>query len=332
MVGSLIKLEDLHQINVYRRHFMDVALWEPFVRQVCAAHELVCDSVGTGLAGTCPTFVVDARWVVKFFGKLFDGAAAFMAELAANRLVVQEPMIPAAPLIAFGELLPQDAVWHWPYLVFEFLPGGSIGEQVEAGSLVELEKVACWIGQVIRPLHHLALTSQSHFPASWKPFTAFLQQQVDNCVDTHRRWGTLPAHLITQIPDFMLSVTDLLDEDIVPHLIHADLTADHLLGVVENGRFCPTGLIDFGDAMVGNILYELVAVHIDMFRCSKRLLSAFLNSYELPGSYRDNFAAKAMCMTLLHRFDVMVGAVPHLPPVNEIESLGHLADLLWQSG
>lgn len=99
---------------------------------------------------------------------------------------------------------------------------------------------------------------------------------------------------------------------------------------MEDGRFHPTGLIDFGDTMMGNILYELVALHIDLFRCDKRLLNAFLLCYDLPAPFREQFATKALCMTLLHRFDVMKGAISHLPPLADIETLGQLAELLWQ--
>jgi hygromycin-B 7''-O-kinase len=38
-------------------------------------------------------------------------------------------------------------------------------------------------------------------------------------------------------------------------------------------------LIDFGDAMVGDLHYELAALHLDLFDCDKRLLRQFLDHY-----------------------------------------------------
>jgi len=324
-----MNLEELHQVDVYRRHFMDARVWEPAVRQVCAAHGLACGRVRAGLAGTYPTFLVDERWVVKFFGRLFDGAVAFTAELAAHQLLAQDSTIPAARLVALGQLFKQVDRWAWPYLIFAFVPGLSMGEQIEAVHFREMQKQARWLGKVTRRLHQLSLKGNNHFVPAWEPFVDFLEQQTAVCVAHHQLWGHLPPHLIDQIPEFLLPVPDLVDWRQSPHLIHADLTADHLLGVVENGRFHPTGLIDFGDAMVGNIYYELVALHIDLFRCDKRLLPAFFAGYDLPQSFRDNFAVKAMCMTLLHRFDVMAGAVNYLPPLAKIENLSDLAALLW---
>ncbi len=324
-----MKLETLHQIDVYRQHFMDVALWEPVVRRVCAAQGLACRQVSAGLAGTYPTFLVDDRWVVKFFGKLFDGAAAYKAELAANQFVAQDSMIPAAPLVASGQFHAAGDLWGWPYLIFEFVPGLSIGEQIDAIALTEMQKLAGWLGTVAQHLHHLSLHGNVHFSPTWEPFVDFLERQMVDCVVHHQAWSILPVHLIEQIPDFLLPAAELVDRQMPPHLIHADLTADHLLGLVENGRFYPTGLIDFGDAMAGNILYELVALHIDMFRCDKRLLNTFLDNYNLPQAFRDNFAAKAMCMTLLHRFNVLLGAVKYLPPLHKVKSLLALTKLLW---
>jgi hypothetical protein len=72
----------------YRRYFMDPVEWRPYVLQVCQRHNLQDHGqVCPGLAGSFPTFIVDEKWIVKFFGRLFDGVASFQAEVGANRLV-----------------------------------------------------------------------------------------------------------------------------------------------------------------------------------------------------------------------------------------------------
>ena len=38
----------------YRRHFMDEALWGPFVHEVAGMHRLGCNTVRAGRAGTFP--------------------------------------------------------------------------------------------------------------------------------------------------------------------------------------------------------------------------------------------------------------------------------------
>ena len=80
-------LEPLKNLDGYRRYFMDVDYWRPYVQIVCQRHQLTpYQTIRTGLPGCYPTFIVDDRWVVKFFGQLFDGALAFEAEKEVNQL------------------------------------------------------------------------------------------------------------------------------------------------------------------------------------------------------------------------------------------------------
>jgi hypothetical protein len=88
------------------------------------------------------------------------------------------------------------------------------------------------------------------------------------------------------------------------HFIHADLTGDHLLGRTESGKWHSLAIIDWGDARQGNILYELVALHLDLFKGDRLLLQECLNSYDLPDFYRQDFSRKAFSVTLMHQFPI----------------------------
>ena len=86
-------------------------------------------------------------------------------------------------------------------------------------------------------------------------------------------------------------------------LIHADLTHDYVLGAFQDGHWRPTGLIDFGDAWVGDRIYELVAVHLSVFQADTLLLQAFLNAYRFDAAVRERFVERAMLATLLFEFN-----------------------------
>jgi Ser/Thr protein kinase RdoA (MazF antagonist) len=109
--------------------------------------------------------------------------------------------------------------------------------------------------------------------------------------------------------------------------IHADLTRDHFLGRLVDGHWSTMAVIDFGDAMLGNIYYELVALHLDLFDCDKRLLKTFLAAYSLP-SDRD-FVHKMMVTSLLHQFDVNAYLFALKPELREFPTLDELAERLW---
>lgn len=318
-------LTALDQIESYRRLFTDANLWAPYVTEVCHRHKLTpCGPIYTGVPGTYPTFIVGEHWVVKFFGRLFEGGQSFMAEREAGRLVAQDPAIPAARICAAGELGGPN--WPWPYLVFTYIPGRSLGEQIGLVSYPDRLRIAGEMGALIRRLHELPLVDSLVFPNRHTEHLQFLENQHANCLHNHRAWGTLPAHLLNQIEAFLPTPAQLIDTCRPPHLIHADLTLDHLLGKIVDGHWKTLALIDFGDAMTGDLLYELAALHLDLFQTDPRLLGVFLDHYGLPAEERANLPRRAMAMALLHQFDVLA-ALPAELLVSD--SLDALAQRLW---
>lgn len=335
-VTPLAALEDLAG---YRALFADAAFWAPYVRLVCRRHQLgPGEAVRMGVPGTYPTFIADDRWVVKFFGRLFDGAAGFAAELEAGRLLAQATVtvgaaVPAAAVLAHGALIPEavESAWRWPYIVFEYVPGVSIGEVYAAVPFAEKARLACDLGMMVRRLHALPLHDSAIFPPSWEGYRAFLHEQRLNCRARFRAAGVLPRHLLDQVDGFLAAVGDEVAGAPCPHLIHADLTDDHVLGELRQGRWITRAIIDFGDAMVGNWRYELVALHCDLFHCDRRLLAVFLHAYGLRPPDRRTFWRTALAATLLHRFgpDCLRLGFDRLPSARQAATLDELGRLIW---
>lgn len=324
-------LSALNDFDTYCRRFTDVDLWAPYVREVCRRHALPCERVHLGVPGTCPVFLVDQTWVVKFYGRLFDGAKGFAAEHEAGRLVGLDPLTRTAKLAAEGDLLAGDKLdeneWRWPYLVFEFIQGTSLGEVRDQVSFDDQLRLARELGDTIRRIHGLPLEGSPVFPASHEPYQRMIEGQRAGVVKRQREWGILPARLVEGIDGFLPSVADLVDLTCPPHLIHADLTRDHLLGRLENGRWTSLAIIDFGDAMTGDFLYELSALHLDLFGSDRRMLANFLDAYGLPAEKRADLPRKALATALLHQFNVFAAAPKE---VLEAESLEELAERLYR--
>ncbi len=325
-------LARLETLDGYRQHFMDPTLWRPYVIAVCARHGLApCERVSAGLPGTCPAFAVEQRWLVKFFSRLFDGGASHAAEREANRLLPRDGSIPAPAVVATGDLFLSEVAptgWPWPYLVYEFIAGVSIGEVWEQMADAERLAVARNLGQLARRMHALPLGGSAVFPDTWDVYVNFLAEQAANATQAAREWACLPERLIAQIASYMSPPAALIEPGARAHLIHADLNGDHLLGRLEGGRWTTLGVIDFGDAMVGSLYYEVVALHLGLFRRDRRLLRAFLDAYGLPAPARRDFPAKAMTAALLHRCNVLVD----VPALGQAESLQQLAVKLWDVG
>jgi hygromycin-B 7''-O-kinase len=325
MIPDLSQFETL---DVYRKHFMDSVFWQPHVQAVCRRHGLLpCQQVRAGLAGSFPTFIVEDRWVIKFFGRLFGGELAYETELQVNGLLPPDLAVRAPALLYSGSLLEDGLTWGWPYLIFEYLPGISIGEVYEQVSFEDKLALASALGKVTRQMQRLSLDGAPLFRAGLDAYARFFHDQRAKCFANHRQWQSLRGHLIDQLEEYLLPVEILVDP-LVPHgLIHADITRDHILGRLEASRWVTLGLIDFGDARVGNVFYDLAALHIDLFQCDKRLLRAYLEAYGLED--RRQFAHKAMSAALLHEFDIFSVLVEVYPQAHQAASLSDLAEEIW---
>lgn len=324
------KLEILRDLPGYQAHFMDISLWEGYVHHaIRTSFAYKARQIRPGVAGSYPTFIVNEKWVIKFFGELLNGAESHAAERSATR-IANLARVPCATLVAEGKLFDHGQDWPWPYLIFDFIPGLPYN-QVQAG-LTHSERIqtAQWLGENIARLHQFALPENAEFPNNWKGYLDFLNKQRIECIDRHRQWGVFPPHLCSQMDDYILPAEQLISPDEKPHLIHADITRDHLLGEYIHGVWACKAIIDFGDAISGSLFYELCALHLDLFAGDRELLRSFLQSYGTQAQIEPPFIQRAMSTALLHRFNVFEILPNYYPAYQQATSLDELADCLWQ--
>ena len=256
--------------------------------------------------------------MVKFFGRLFDGERCWHVEQEAAQLLSNFPAVPVVRLMASGELEKEPG---WMYLVFEYVPGVSIGKVYTRIPFKEKLSFASWLGEWLPQMHRIEPRYGTALPGlseelarSW--FNSRWQKEPSG-------W---PVHLSRQVKAY-LSANGSFFQGGHESFIHADLTQDHILGRFTEGHFTTLAVIDFGDAMRGNIYYELAALQLDLFNCDKRLLSAFLRAYGMP-PYKD-FVHKAMVTSLLHQFDVYAPLFVWKPELLESSTLDELAERIW---
>jgi hygromycin-B 7''-O-kinase len=85
-----------------------------------------------------------------------------------------------------------------------------------------------------------------------------------------------------------------------PVLLSADITGDHVLLTRQDGCWCITGLIDFGDAMMGHPHYEFIAPFVCFTFGSPHLTWQLVASYGL--AFTRDLADRLTTYCLLHRY------------------------------
>jgi hygromycin-B 7''-O-kinase len=312
---------DVRSREEWGRIFTDAAVWRPLVEAICRRHGIAAGAIRAGYPGTHAVFVVDDRAVVKIAGPFWR--EDFLAEQEVTAFVADRTDLPTPRVLARGVAYAGE---EWPYFVMSHVPGERIGDVW--AQLVEDDRtrIAGCLGQITRTIHEIPLAEFRHLdtrPASWEQF---LRRQIEGC-PAHHASGSLPPHLVAQIPDFLAGLS-LLPPDRTPCLLNADITEDHVL-VAETPRGWEiTGLIDFGDAMVGDPEYEFVAVSLGALAGDRTAFHHFLASYG-QASVDPTFYRRMLAWSLLHRFSDMRPAGERLGGPDAISCLEVLQAALW---
>lgn len=230
----------------YGEHLGDATYWAPYVREIPRRTNLPARRIESGFVGTFPTFIA-GDVVVKLFGDGYGGATAYETELAMHRLLAGRAALPAPDIIANGDLFDDGDGWRWPYLVQQRIGGTAW----RAARLTDAQATTITedLGRALAELHRLSPPRGTRFNPGW------IQRRRDAANERLREAGWLPEHLLNQVPAYL---GDALPAAV---LVHADLTADHVF--TDGGRL--TGIIDWGDAMLADPYYELIALYFNCF-------------------------------------------------------------------
>jgi len=287
----------------YGTHLGDAGYWSPYVAVVLARHHLPASELEAPFAGTFPVFLA-GEVVVKLFGPAFDGTESHAAELAMHHLLAAHPEVPAPGLVAHGCLFGDEP--RWPYLVTGRLRGVAIRE---AGlGHFESVSVAAQLGEAVGRLHQLPAPG----PVASRDV---LKEMRGGAAERLRGFG-LPGHLAEQVPGY------LADALPATSLVHADITADHVF--VDRAGLA--GLIDWGDALLADPYYELVAVYLDAFGGRRPLLTEFLRSYRWERA--GDFGRRALQGVLEFQFDA-ISRISEMVDLTKVNDLDQLAERLF---
>ncbi|XP_061353382.1 lysine-specific demethylase JMJ21 isoform X2 [Gastrolobium bilobum] len=195
----------------------------------------------------------------------------------------------------------------------------------------------------------------SNTAAEWGVFTRTLTKKRKDVSSRLTKWGDpIPGKLIEKIdeyipPDFtkLLNITENFASGVCKPCswIHSDIMDDNIYmepsmvcstssgnkedtALVDNGfvsnydevkSWCPSYILDFSDISIGDPIFDLIPIYLDVFRGDSNLLKRFLESYKLPfasniskptegGQKFGRLSYIAMCYCILHD-DNVLGAI-----------------------
>ncbi|KLD77210.1 phosphotransferase [Xanthomonas hyacinthi] len=126
----------------------------------------------------------------------------------------------------------------------------------------------------MRELHGVAFDDAIAIRVDWRHY---IDTFIADCTARHRR-NAMPAHLAEQALPHLAAAGDF-SPPAQPRLIHMDIHPWNLLARNAQGHWTLSGLIDFGDAIVGNNdLFEALTPPIFMAQSNPLLVKALLDA------------------------------------------------------
>lgn len=231
------------------------------------------------------------------------------AEAAALALIGAALPVPVPRLVAHGEWL------GWPFVILTRLRGRAIGACRDSVPAEDMRALLRTLGTALRALHALAAPAC----APGGGWAAFLARESIGCVARQHAWGVAPA-IVEALPRFLAGAA--LAPPARSVLLHADLTHENVLVGQSGGRWKLTGLVDFGDAMTGDPLFDLITPALLIGRGEPALLAALLDGYGIPPAQRDAaLRRRLMALAALHRWNDLSRFSRWCGPVTDVEGL-----------
>jgi len=248
----------------------------PAAAEICRRHGIPSAGPARADSGTHLVFLLDGI-AIKLYAPPWP--EDFRAERAALAGIGGGP---------FPRIVHEGALEGWPYLVMTRIQGKPVREVWSILPRSEKEALLRDLGGLLRRLHEAAVPPSLR--TDWSAFASELESTLESRNDPPSgEWR-----------DWLMSRARSDPGPFEPVLLHADVTWDHVFVARDSLGIRLTGLIDFGDAMSGDPMYEFGAPLLYMCFGDPGLTWSLLTGYGLPRCRV--VARRVLAYSLLHRF------------------------------
>lgn len=210
-------------------------------------------------------------------------------------------------LVTTPKLEASSELDNWWVLIMSRLQGTSLNKLWPTLHQAQKTHIAFQMGELAAQLHAQDTKGLSDLDIDWP--SLLLEQRQYVLSNPH-----LPERLKQTLPDFLNSIP-LPSPQASNVLLHGDLSAGNLL--IHDNQI--TGLIDFGDAKLGEFSHEFISPASHLFRGDSQLLKAFYRGYCLIE--KDDLQSHLMIRALLwYDWEYLGSFIPNLNYWDDIAS------------
>lgn len=275
--------------NVYR---LQPEKWSEAIREVCVEHGIAFERFKTfGKDGSNLLGSVQDRYIIKIF-PLFHRHQWESERRVLRHLWKNDLKIPIPEFFAEGERAD-----GWTYLILSKIPGQTLEQAWPSFNQTEKTLFLHEIGRMMSLVHSLPVGDLHDLEPEWN---SFIQKQISGCYERQKRLGA-PAWLLSGLNEYLEKNHAYLPKG-ESVILTGEYTPFNLMVDGEPGKWKMSGMIDFGDAMIGCRDYDLDGPLLFLCEGNKQLVDALLTGYGYPKTELSVFRKRMMLITLLHRY------------------------------
>lgn len=238
-----------------------------------------------------------------------------------DKEIIIAPLLDGKLSLQTPSLIGSGEIDNWIFVISTRLSGVLLADLWPSLALEQKRRIMVQTGQVLRELRTITFDENIAIKVDWP---SYLQDLRAGCLARHER-SKMPAALLAQVLPYIEAAGDFAKPGEL-RFIHMDIHPWNLMAHQEEGAWKLSGMLDFGDAIVGaSDRFELLTPMIFMAQGDPVLLKALLLSY---GAIDDISAAVlqhqlAACMLIRPDSDVMfcMAQVPVTGPRDSWEQI-----------
>ncbi|WP_018690933.1 phosphotransferase family protein [Algicola sagamiensis] len=292
--------------------------WLPVLQRILRVHDWEYQSVKVLRDGANIVADIDGKFVLKIVPPNWNEQGLKEIECL-SFLRNSSGKIPTPALLFFGELN------QWTYICMTQLEGEGLWDIWSELNEEEQCQLAYQTGQFAQSLHQTSITKTFSFEQDWH---TFLAQQRQGCYANRKRQG-LKENLLEQIPSFIEKYTGESPESKY-YLMHTDLHPGNLMGRRTSQGWELSGVIDFGDAVMGaDIRFDFATSGIFMALGNASVFRAFLAGYGFTVLNHRDFQYHLMALSLLRHTGELNFLLSHVPGCDQLGTWEDIAQVFF---
>jgi hygromycin-B 7''-O-kinase len=315
-----MKLPESIDPQLFDKHYrLSPDEWTPAVHELLAAHQLPLGPLRYFEDGSNLLASVGDRWIVKIFPPFHRHQ--WESEFRVLEHLQGKLSFPIPTLIASGERAD-----GWPFVIISLLQGQTLEHTWAETAKPDRLRILHHIGQWMAEVHQVPLGQLADLPPAWE---GFLEAQLAGCLARHTRLKA-PEWLQRQLPEYLMANRQQVTTAFEPVLLTGEYTPFNLMGESNAQGHRLTGMIDFGDAMVGPAHYDLLGPAAFLCEGDRDSFHALLQGYGLSASQLGGgLRTRLMMLLLLHRYSNLGAQVRIDGWASRADSIDGLATLLF---